>query len=401
MGVPLDARQSRIGDNSPMTETEQHTPAHYDVAIAGGGLAGLAYAILMAREGFHVALFEKESYPFHRVCGEYLSMESHGFLNRLGLPLEAMSLPRITRLQVSDPRGHTLDSNLPLGGIGISRFRLDHELASIARKAGVDMHELTQVDDLRYADGKMRLRSRSGEYTSTVCMGAFGKRSSLDLKWKRGFTTRKPDKLNNHIGVKYHIEYDFPRDLIVLHNFENGYCGMSAIEEGRYCLCYLATAADLSRCGNSIPRLEKEWLSRNPLLREVFDNARFLFNAPVTISQVSFHKKTLIEDHVLLAGDAAGMITPLCGNGMSMALRAAQLAAGASIPFLRGKINRDEMEYRYRRSWNAAFSRRLQAGRVIQSLFGKPALTGLFLDGMRPFPGAVKKLIGLTHGEEF
>jgi flavin-dependent dehydrogenase len=290
---------------------------------------------------------------------------------------------------------------LPLGGIGISRFRLDHELASIARTAGVDMHELTQVDEIRYADEKMRLRSRSGEYTSTVCMGAFGKRSSLDLKWKRGFTTRKPDKLNNHIGVKYHIEYDFPRDLIVLHNFENGYCGMSAIEEGRYCLCYLATAADLSRCGNSIPRLEKEWLSRNPLLREVFDNARFLFNAPVTISQVSFHKKTLIEDHVLLAGDAAGMITPLCGNGMSMALRAAQLAAGASIPFLRGKINRDEMEYRYRRSWNAAFSRRLQAGRVIQSLFGKPALTGLFLDGMRPFPGAVKKLIGLTHGEEF
>jgi flavin-dependent dehydrogenase len=121
----------------------------------------------------------------------------------------------------------------------------------------------------------------------------------------------------------------------------------------------------------------------------------------VTISQVSFHKKSLIEDHALLAGDAAGSIPPLCGNGMSMALHAAQLAAESSIPFLRGGISRYEMEERYRRSWNKAFSTRLRAGRVIQSLFGKPAMTGLFLDSMRPFPGAVKGLIGLTHGSEF
>jgi flavin-dependent dehydrogenase len=59
----------------------------YDVAIIGGGLGGLSLAIQLARKNFSVILFEKEKYPFHKVCGEYISMESWGFLEDLGLPL--------------------------------------------------------------------------------------------------------------------------------------------------------------------------------------------------------------------------------------------------------------------------------------------------------------------------
>src|SRR3954469_26020423 len=61
--------------------------AIYDVCITGGGLAGLASAILLGRSGYKVILYEKESYPFHKVCGEYISMESWNFLRNLGLPL--------------------------------------------------------------------------------------------------------------------------------------------------------------------------------------------------------------------------------------------------------------------------------------------------------------------------
>lgn len=379
-----------------------NTPqGHYDAAILGGGLAGLAHAILLSREGFHVALFEKEAYPFHRVCGEYISMESWDFLKSLGLGLDDMQLPRITHLRVSDPDGRILDSPLPLGGFGISRYTLDRAMADISRAHGVALFERTKVNDARYIDGHFEIDTQNGACSATHALGAFGKRSSLDIKWDRAFTHRKPGKLNNHVAVKYHVRMDMPRDLIALHNFENGYCGMSAIEEGKYCLCYIATAADLARCGNSVPRLEQEWLGRNPILADVFKHAEFLYDAPVTISQISFNRKSQIEGHVILAGDAAGMITPLCGNGMSMALRGAKLAAEAAIPFLRGKISRDEMERRYSRDWESAFSTRLRAGRTLQRMFGKPALTRIFLDGMRPFPGAVKKIIGLTHGEKF
>ena len=60
----------------------------YDIAIVGGGLAGLSLSILLARKGFRICLFEKESYPFHKVCGEYISMESWDFLVGLGFGLK-------------------------------------------------------------------------------------------------------------------------------------------------------------------------------------------------------------------------------------------------------------------------------------------------------------------------
>src|SRR5215831_9405600 len=88
----------------------------YDVAIVGGGLAGLALSIQCARQGYRTILFEKEKYPFHKVCGEYISFESWNFLEDLGVPLGQMKLPKITRLVVTAPNGKELRHDLPLGG---------------------------------------------------------------------------------------------------------------------------------------------------------------------------------------------------------------------------------------------------------------------------------------------
>src|SRR5947207_14254293 len=106
----------------------------YDVAIIGGGLAGLALSIQCAKTGYRTILFEKEKYPFHRVCGEYISFESWNFLQELGIPLSDLSLPLIRRLQVSAPNGNFLEHPLPLGGFGISRYYLDDLLHQVAIK---------------------------------------------------------------------------------------------------------------------------------------------------------------------------------------------------------------------------------------------------------------------------
>jgi 2-polyprenyl-6-methoxyphenol hydroxylase-like FAD-dependent oxidoreductase len=93
----------------------------FDAAIVGGGLAGLSLAIQLSRAGHSVIVFEKERYPFHRVCGEYISLESWDFLNGLGVDLTAMQVPIIRKLQVSSPSGKLLEQELPLGGFGLSR----------------------------------------------------------------------------------------------------------------------------------------------------------------------------------------------------------------------------------------------------------------------------------------
>src|SRR5690349_8762229 len=109
----------------------------YDIAVIGGGLAGLATAIQLSKNGYSVILFEKEAYPFHKVCGEYVSLESKDFLASLGLPLNRLDLPLIDTLLLTAPNGKAFRTKLPLGGFGISRYLLDGLLAEEARKNGV------------------------------------------------------------------------------------------------------------------------------------------------------------------------------------------------------------------------------------------------------------------------
>ncbi len=374
---------------------------HYDIAVVGGGLAGLALAIQSAKAGYATVLFEKEKYPYHKVCGEYISMESWSFLESLGLPLKEMQLPIIKRLQVSSPNGKLFEHLLPLGGFGISRFTLDQKLFELAKQSGVTVLEEIKVNDINYTNNQFLLQSSIANISATIVGGSFGKRSNIDIKWNRSFVQQKPNKLNNYIAVKYHIKTNYPVDLISLHNFENGYCGISQIEEGKYCLCYLTTAGNLAKSKNNIQQMEKEILYKNPHLQKIFTTAEFLYDAPITISQISFDKKQQVENHVLLIGDAGGMITPLCGNGMSMALHGSKLAFEQIDSFLQKKISRTEMEDSYQQQWQQHFASRLRTGRLIQRFFGKSWVTNLFVQAFKRFPFLATPLIRQTHGKVF
>lgn len=373
----------------------------YDTAIIGGGLAGLALAIQLAKENFRVVVIEKEIYPFHRVCGEYISFECWNFLESLGYPLSDMDLPAIKQLLVSSPNGNTLSHSLPLGGFGISRYKIDSELAAIASSSGATVLENEKVNDVVFDGRRFNLQSTSFKIKATCVVAAYGKRSNLDIKWKRPFAIQRPGKLNNYIGVKYHIKTVAEADEIVLHNFANGYCGMSKVENNAYCLCYLTTASNLKNSGNDIEAMEKNILYKNPLLKKIFLNAEFINKEPVTIAQVSFTQKTQVEDHVLMVGDAAGMITPLCGNGMSMALHASKIAAESITAFLQHKTTRAQMESAYSLQWNHLFASRLRTGRIVQRMFGKPWITNIFIAILKPFPRLVEYIIRQTHGEPF
>ncbi len=288
-----------------------------------------------------------------------------------------------------------------MGGFGISRFLLDYSLVQIARSLGVAVNENTKVNDIRFEQTEFSIHTSQQYYTAKVVCGSFGKRSNIDVKWKRSFSLAAKNKLNNYIGVKYHIKAAFPVDTIALHNFDNGYCGIVKIEEDKYCLCYLTTADNLKKSNGSIAGMEQTILAQNPHLKKVFTESEFLYDAPLTISQVSFDKKTQVENHVLMTGDAAGMITPLCGNGMSMALHASKIAAEQVNLFLEGRISRIEMEQQYSRLWNRIFSQRLKMGRRIQRLFGNKRLTNSFITVIKPFPKLVDYLIRQTHGKRF
>ncbi len=384
----------------------QNTPTEYDVSIIGGGLAGLSASIQLSKAGFSVILFEKEKFPFHKVCGEYISLESWDFLQELGLPINQMNLPLINTLHITALDGKSFFTKLPLGGFGISRYLLDENLAKIAMQQGVILLGETKVEHVAF-DGKFTIqyistnKSLDHSVISKVCLAAYGKRSNLDVKWKRSFLENHDKRLENFVAVKYHVQTNLEANIIGLHNFDNGYCGISKIEDDKYCLCYMTNAQNFKKSNKNIQQLEKEILFENPVLKKIMSNCKMIEEFPITISQINFNKKTQVQNHVLMLGDAAGMITPLCGNGMSMALHSSKIAAMLTNDFLENRISRAGLEKKYEEQWLIAFAGRLRTGRLLQRFFGKPSATGMFIGLFKTFPFLASVIIEKTHGKPF
>ncbi|MBC7651762.1 MAG: FAD-dependent oxidoreductase, partial [Deinococcales bacterium] len=172
----------------------------YDVAIIGGGLAGLSLAIQCAKSGFNTALYEKETYPFHKVCGEYISLESENFLASLGISVKDLQLPIIKQLSITDCYGNLYNFNLPMGGFGISRFMLDEMLYQIAVQVGVHVFTNTKVQNVIFNNQQFAISTNKHQHKATIAVGSFGKRSNLDVKLKRPFINNKKGGLQNFIG---------------------------------------------------------------------------------------------------------------------------------------------------------------------------------------------------------
>ena len=163
----------------------------------------------------------------------------------------------------------------------------------------------------------------------------------------------------------------------------------------------MTKAENLKKSGNNIEQMQKNILYKNQHLKKIFAESEVCQTFPVVISQINFNKKTQVENNMLMIGDAAGMITPLCGNGMSIALHTAKIAVEFSENFLQQKITRSEMEMLYQKNWNQHFSKRLQTGRNLQIFFGSSRLSNLFVQTFKVFPFLATPLIKMTHGKFF
>ncbi len=146
-----------------------------------------------------------------------------------------------------------------------------------------------------------------------------------------------------------------------------------------------------------IKSVEEKVLCQNPQLEKVFGEAEFLFKKPEVINEISFETKSQNDDGILMCGDAAGMITPLCGNGMAMAIHSAKLLSEHITRFFSNGKNKENLVADYNKEWNAIFSKRLAVGRTIQRLFGKSFQSDFSLALLEIKPLA-NFIIRNTHG---
>ena len=126
-----------------------------------------------------------------------------------------------------------------------------------------------------------------------------------------------------------------------------------------------------------------------------------MLEKPEVINEISFETKGAVTNHMLMAGDSAGMIAPACGNEMAMAIHSGKLVSQLVEEFCRRRISRRILEERYSNLWDREFRQRLWVGRKIQQLFGSAPVSDFAVSAASAFPGLAKFIVSKTHGRPF
>ncbi len=366
------------------SNTQSNT--HYDTIIIGAGLAGCSAAIQLASSGIRVLLLEQSRYPVHKLCGEFLSVEVMETFDRLGI-LESVrkaGASSIRQAYLTTKSGQSFHHVLPGTALGLSRYKLDLILFERSAALGADCRDGVVVKSVSggLADG-FEVTTTQGDFTARTVLAAYGKKSALGRT-----PTRSP-----FVAFKAHYTgLDIP-DLIELHAFEGGYCGLSAIESGQVNLCWIGHDRILQG-DRALPPA----LYTNPVLADRLSKMTRVQSSLNGLSQISLDIKPKFVRDVCQIGDTAGMITPLCGDGMAMALRSAELAVPFAVGFLNGKYSEVEFKRGYESAWNREFWLRLRVGKLMHQAFIQPSLADIGVGLCDRLPNLGAWIIQSTRG---
>jgi flavin-dependent dehydrogenase len=341
-----------------------------DVAIIGAGPGGSTLAALLAPRGVSLALIDRDTFPRDKLCGEFLSYDALPILDLLGVDLG--DAPHIQRCRVVGRR-RTYEFDFPHAARGISRMRLDALLFRTAVARGAQPFEGTTISSLD--DVKAR-----------VIVGAWGRWGRFDTQLGRSFVS---DRSHRNFGFKRHYRGGANDGVIELLSFRRGYLGVSEVEDGITNICGLVHADRLAghkgrwesfieTIRSEEPRLEALYARHEPA------QEHFLSSDPVI-----FRARSPVEGGVFMIGDASGVIDPLTGNGMAIAIQSAMLVAPLILRLLANPNDRREIEHEYRKRHAAIFRPRIAWSRRVAALLSRPALLDVSLRAARgPAVGA-------------
>jgi menaquinone-9 beta-reductase len=372
----------------------------FDFGIIGGGPAGSFVAFLLAAEGYSVSLFEKKIFPRETLCGEFLSYEVSAHLKDAGLFEGFLNLnPNIIKtFKMFTSRDKSVKADLKFIAFGLKRSAFDKYLLDESEKKGAYIFQPYSVSGIKRNNGFYIISADSRDEKSievkvNKIIGAYGKSNPLDRLLKRKFSeTSTP-----YNGVKIHIPGElmrnYNRNEIHIYTAADLYCGINGVNDGDTTICFLE-----KRGLKDPPVKEKLLLLRkaNRRFNEILhpDADQLIINTKVYgTGSIYFGRKDPVEEGIFMTGDAAGVIAPLAGDGIGMALESAVLLRDI---FIKHK-GEDESEDLYRDKWNAKFKRRLITAGITQKIMLSDFLLTPGVKLLNLFPGSINRLIDYTR----
>jgi len=305
--------------------------ARAEVAVIGGGLAGASFAALLAEAGRDVLVIEREAGPHDKVCGEFLSREAMLYLAVLGVDLAALGAVPIGSLGLSAGRASVV-SRLPFPAMSLSRRALDEAVLVRAATAGARILRGQKVTGAAPSGQGMRLHLADGaEIEAATAILATGKH---DL---RGHA-RPPGQQNELVGFKMMFRLA-PHQATALGGrvelmlFAGGYAGLQPVERGRANLCLVVQRDRFAAIGRSWPALLAAIGAETPALAMWLKGSSPIWAKPITIAGLPYGMvvRAPDADGLWRLGDQAAVIPSFSGDGMSIALHSARLAASAYL----------------------------------------------------------------------
>jgi 2-polyprenyl-6-methoxyphenol hydroxylase-like FAD-dependent oxidoreductase len=314
------------------------TRVQRSITIAGGGLAGLTLGLLLRRQGVPVEIWDAGSYPRHRVCGEFINGRGVEVLRRLAIP----GIPNPVGVQGNSVRffydgWSSPILSLPEPALSIDRATLDHALATEFRKAG----------------GVLRENQRWTE--------PFGREGLVRATGRRPAGESEPQ----FVGFKAHARgIPLTADL-ELHFSDGAYVGLSKQRDGTVNVCGLYRKTKGFRYSD---------FRNGDVFRQVLSAtsdclARASFEAEsfCAVAGISLKRETNCRTKECRIGDTICMIAPLTGNGMSIALESARLAAPVLAEYSRGGVDWPEAQARVSQLCDEHLHRRLLSASILQN----------------------------------
>lgn len=328
--------------------------AAYDLIVVGAGPAGCACAITAARAGASVLLLEKDRFPRHKVCGEFVSPESLHLLSSLVGEKCFSSSPEIAVSRIFTGK-EKVEVPVSPAARSIPRFELDDALLRAARNTGVDTREQCTVTEVRH-NGDFQAVTQEGEFRSRTAVNGTG-------RWSRLTQPAAPANHAKWIGLKGHFREASPSRSVDLYFFPGGYCGVQPVADEAVNACAMVRA-DAARSLTEVLSLHPALAARSKSWEPLFP--------PISTSGLIFRAPQTHEDGMLMAGDAAAFIDPFVGDGISLALQSGNLAAECLLDAMQGRTSLDEALQQYEVAYRRRFSPAFRNAALIRRLVGAP-----------------------------
>lgn len=344
-----------------------------DVAVVGAGPAGSTLAALLAARGIDVALIDRDVFPRDKLCGEFLSYDALPILERLDLLPAIEHAPRIEHCRVVGSR-RAYEFSFPHAARGVSRLFFDDLLFRTAISRGARSFAGWTADRIEREGVVISRQNETRRIAASVIAGAWGRWGRFDTQLRRSFVR---DRTHRHFGFKRHYVAatsagDTDR-AIELYSFPRGYLGVNAIEGGLTNVCGLVHASRLAghkgRWDAFVETIRREDRTLETMYARYSPAGEFLSSEPVI-----FRGRSATEQGLFMIGDASGIIDPLAGNGMAMAMQSALVAAPHIEQALARNSDRDALEHAYRRDHAQMFTSRILWSRRVARLLARPGL---------------------------